>query len=135
MKQNAFYTLILFVILLGYTTCKEDAKPDIEGLYIGQTQQSLIWADPVTGFGNSDTTFTDTIEVKFVGADSVSIGLNHFLLNDLQQYFINTSTQYSYFANIKTDSDSLIIQSYNYTGVSPQEFTQTDIEFRGKKQD
>ncbi len=135
MKPNAFYTLILFLIVLGFSTCKEEDKPDIEGLYIGQTHSNLIWADPITGFGNSDTTYSDTIEVKYKGADSVSIGLNHFLVNDLQQYFITTGTQYSYSAQIKIDSDSLIIQSYNYTGVSPQEFTQTDMEFRGKKQD
>ncbi|QQS29110.1 MAG: hypothetical protein IPM47_20115 [Sphingobacteriales bacterium] len=134
MTKYSLFTMCLLTIIVGISACKEDSKPDIEGLYVGETHLNLIWADPVDGYGNSDTTYSETIEVKYIGEDSIMIGTNRFLYNDIQQYFNNTGTQYSYFAHIKADVDSLLIQTYDYDGISPQEFTQTDKEFNGKKQ-
>lgn len=124
----------LFSMAILQTSCQKDDKPDVSGLYIGTTREWNTWANPITGSGSSETSYADTIEVFLIGKDSIAIGNNRFLLTTDNQYYIFGGTTSSFYAGINTDTDSLTVQSYSYSGINTNTFNQTDTEFKGKKQ-
>lgn len=124
--------LALFVSVVFFSHCKKENTPNVTGFYVGSTQRTTT-ISAGSNITTSDTIFTQTIEVRNLNADSIAIGDNHFLANDVHQYFLQQGTQYAYSARFNTEEDSLVIQIYEYN-TQADGFLQSDTEFKGKKQ-
>ncbi|OWY19889.1 hypothetical protein C7N43_19735 [Sphingobacteriales bacterium UPWRP_1] len=132
-KYYLLKVLCLFAAIVLLANCKKDKVDDVSGIYTGTTQKWQTWNNPDTGSGSTDTTYADTIIVT-MNNNTVFIGQNSFAVEKDHQYYRFEGTVSSYYAGFNTQTDSLVIQTYNYSGTDPGNFLQTDIEFKGKKQ-
>ncbi|OWY24301.1 hypothetical protein C7N43_12040 [Sphingobacteriales bacterium UPWRP_1] len=133
MKKYQFLCLLyLFAAIVLLANCKKEKTDDVSGVYAGTTQQWQTWNNPDTGSGSTDTTYADTITVT-MNNNLVTIGQNSFEVNNDHQYYMFEGTTSSYYAGFNTQTDSLVIQIFNYSGTDAGNFQQTDIEFKGKR--
>ena len=111
------YIVCIFVLQFLLFGCVKDGQSTIEGRYIGDRIEAYESYSEHYGYQKGDTTYLDTVDVKFIGADSISFtnGIEvKFKLNDDNIYsdFYAIGNGFEYIVT----NDSLLYRASSYGG-------------------
>ena len=127
------YIVCIFVLQFLLFGCVKDGQSTIEGRYIGNEIEVYESYSEHYGYQKGDTTYLDTVDVKFIGADSISFtkGVEvKFKLNDDNIYSNSYGSGNGF--EYKVTEDSLFYKASSYGGYGSS-YNSSKISFAGVK--
>ncbi|MDX5348443.1 MAG: hypothetical protein LPJ89_08300 [Hymenobacteraceae bacterium] len=139
-------TLTLFTALVFCFSCSDsntntdpkpstEAPPSVAGVYTGTIQEENKWANPASGYHESDTTYEASFKVELLNADSIkficAVKEWKFKLDSSNYYMEWYGTHSNRTFDINSP-DSLKYSFWTYGG-NGTSFSQTNVSFKGRK--
>lgn len=136
-----FCGLIFIAWMFLHMSCEEqtiDVRDNYMGIFTGEVYYLEKSANPITGYVEYDSTFSETIVIQPHGDDSIYIvsftfGTRTIPFMEEEAYLITYGSHGAFTCRFAAGGDSLYIHSYAYSGIGPSNFYQLDMDFTGSK--
>lgn len=115
-----------------------DPRNNYTGIFTGEVVYLEKSANPLTGYLEYDSTFSETIVIQPLGTDSIYIvsftfGTRTIPFMEEEEYLITYGSHGAFTCRFAAGGDSLYMHSYAYSGIGPSNFYQLDMDFTGRK--